>query len=1181
MPFMGLDPQLATELATEMRTAAAGADEQAAITRQALALAGLSSPVPVQLMEIVGELTIASDVIATSAGVVSRHRLDPGTEAAMARGLWALALGPAAATVGEELTDIDAALANFSLVYRLPEPTSITDLIIGIPTTDPKVRAALARLDTWLLPVLKGERGRGERGEQEKEDLLLLLGMLNVGKEELMVREEEGDRHEFIFSFGAGVELLAERVEADRRFFEYGLLPDIADLLPEDYDSEDTTDLDWLPAALAGRAEVPLRPVAVLEFVKLAMRYGYRRDDDYGSKLTAKDLRDESREALALLAKKAMTYLRGTTLLANTVVEGTERPVFSSTAITAQIRYGAARGAITDGAIANAAKRADTAFGPLREQFLTPEVMQGPPTKMSRAAFDRAVMAEVGHIADYEPSGARRRTAAYSWVHQAGSLAEQRERMLSVLLSWRSHALAGPAMMTKSEQHKAFAEFHPDLPKELDDFMGDADRLNKVVKYLGVPGYEKIKLTDAYRLHLTNDSLGRGVQVQMEHRPSAGFGYVLAGLGVVGVFFPPAAVIGGAMQAIQAAANDDWTGALISAAGAVASVASAGGAVNAARAAYAVQGAAIAARAIDAGDTMGAVTAVAGAVAGDLGVTGFQNTSRAIGAGIATVGVVDAIDEGDLLRAVEHTASAVGQVGTMLGAAGEGSMVTDTLSRVERFARAARGVRDEDPVLIASALRQEIVGLASAATGFVTRTVENLNDFARDEPETIARIDELAELPAVELDREKDALAATANTRGERLADIEARLDRPVDSEERRELTRERDYLRYELTGLVTELRTIETAQQTQEFRAQLAPVTETERPAPVPGVELQPRPVPIIPPSPPRPPVPNIPPSPPRPLVPIVQPSPPRPPGAVDDPILPSPPDLEPPAVVVNPSPPQAGPGAMPGSDPILPPPPPQQVPPVAVGNGAAQDGWDVAYLEGEREEKGEIEVSPGGWAWGDTPSGKPAENNPKVTVVLDEYHFNLLHSNEQQEFGIFGNPVNGTVDNRIGLRNENTFELDQNGLMFGSKLALGVERKTEHTADFGMAEAKLETEIAAGAFAEGGMTLNGNGVEAKAEYLLGLRFGGTLEADIGGIGVAVTGEAWAGAGAEGMFSAGKGEDGRWHFGSSVGGGMGVGGKGGFMITIDPDEVSDTANEAADAIGTAITSYLYTPFDN
>jgi hypothetical protein len=816
MPFVGLDPQLATELATEMRTAAAGADEQSAVAQQALALAELSSSVPVSLLEISEDLTIASDVVTASADLVASYELDPGTEAAIARGLWMLALGQVAGQLGEEdLTDVDAALANFSLLYRLPQPTSITGVLLGIPTTDPAIAAAVARLNTWLLPVLTADRGGApELGEQEEADLHLLLELLGFDEEEAMVREEHGDDVDIFFSVGAAIGLLRDRAEADRRFFEYGVLPDVEDIVGEGYDPDDTTELDWLPAALAGRAEAPAGTIAVLQLLRLAARHGYKLNGRYGPTLSAGDLRDESPDVLAHLAGQALAHLRGEDLLSGAVREGTELQIFSSTAIAAQIRFGAARGAVSDAAIANAAQRADTAFGIPPGAVVSAEVMQGPPVLMDRAAFNQAVATEVGRIPGYPTPLANQLTASYNWIHQAGSLAEQRQRMLDVLLSWRTHALVGTASMTVSEQRRALAEFHPDLPKELREQM-DPDRLNKVVEHLGVGGYHKIKLSDRYILHLSNDDLGRVAGVQMEHRQTAGWGYVMTALGVAGAFFPPAAVMAGAMQAMQAAANDDWAGAGIAALGAfagAASVASAASAASAAAAttagaasaaaasaanaatvsqiAYAAQGAAIATRAIDDGDTVGAITAGAGALAGGLGASGFQNTSRLVGAGGAAVGVAQAIDDGDLLLAAQHTASAIGQFGSILGldgpdpatgqpGSGVGSVVMETLGRVEQFAQVARGIRDEDPVLIANALRQEIVGLATAATDFVTRTVGNLTEFATAEPQTMARIDELSDLPPGQLAREKDALEAELNPRRERLGEVLERLETP------------------------------------------------------------------------------------------------------------------------------------------------------------------------------------------------------------------------------------------------------------------------------------------------------------------------------------------------------------------------------------------------------------------
>ena len=53
-------------------------------------------------------------------------------------------------------------------------------------------------------------------------------------------------------------------------------------------------------------------------------------------------------------------------------------------------------------------------------------------------------------------------------------------------------------------------------------------------------------------------------------------------------------------------------------------------------------------------------------------------------------------------------------------------------------------------------------------------------------------------------------------------------------------------------------------------------------------------------------------------------------------------------------------------------------------------------------------------------------------------------------------------------------------------------------------------------------------------------------------------TGEAWAGAGAEANATFGKNEDGGWTIGAEAGAGLGVGGKVGFEVTVDPGELKD-----------------------
>ncbi|MCZ9337422.1 hypothetical protein NGM37_06465, partial [Streptomyces sp. TRM76130] len=72
---------------------------------------------------------------------------------------------------------------------------------------------------------------------------------------------------------------------------------------------------------------------------------------------------------------------------------------------------------------------------------------------------------------------------------------------------------------------------------------------------------------------------------------------------------------------------------------------------------------------------------------------------------------------------------------------------------------------------------------------------------------------------------------------------------------------------------------------------------------------------------------------------------------------------------------------------------------------------------------------------------------------------------------------------------------------------------------------------------------------------------------ASIAGVGVGGSAEAWAGAGAEAHFDAGM-KDGKFVIGGDLGVGLGVGGKLGAQVEIDPGAITDAAGDAVDAIG-------------
>ncbi|MFF0788563.1 putative T7SS-secreted protein [Streptomyces spiralis] len=126
---------------------------------------------------------------------------------------------------------------------------------------------------------------------------------------------------------------------------------------------------------------------------------------------------------------------------------------------------------------------------------------------------------------------------------------------------------------------------------------------------------------------------------------------------------------------------------------------------------------------------------------------------------------------------------------------------------------------------------------------------------------------------------------------------------------------------------------------------------------------------------------------------------------------------------------------------------------------------------------------------------------------------------------------------------------------------------------AEYGIVGVQAQGSAMVGANAEAKATVGKSGVHAGAEAFAGAKAEGSATADVGGVGAGATGEAWAGAGASASVDVGKGDDGKYHVGGEVGVGLGLGGKVGFQVTVDPGEVIDTVGDAADAVGDVASS--------
>ena len=116
-------------------------------------------------------------------------------------------------------------------------------------------------------------------------------------------------------------------------------------------------------------------------------------------------------------------------------------------------------------------------------------------------------------------------------------------------------------------------------------------------------------------------------------------------------------------------------------------------------------------------------------------------------------------------------------------------------------------------------------------------------------------------------------------------------------------------------------------------------------------------------------------------------------------------------------------------------------------------------------------------------------------------------------------------------------------------------------------------EGEAFVGANAEIGNSVSWTGMEHNAEAFAGARVEGSVGAEVAGIGAGVNGEAWAGAGIETSAQVGMGDDGKFHVGGSFGIGLGLGGKVGFEMSVDPGAVVDTVSEVAGDIGEGVSN--------
>ncbi|MDR7302620.1 putative T7SS-secreted protein [Haloactinomyces albus] len=148
---------------------------------------------------------------------------------------------------------------------------------------------------------------------------------------------------------------------------------------------------------------------------------------------------------------------------------------------------------------------------------------------------------------------------------------------------------------------------------------------------------------------------------------------------------------------------------------------------------------------------------------------------------------------------------------------------------------------------------------------------------------------------------------------------------------------------------------------------------------------------------------------------------------------------------------------------------------------------------------------------------------------------------------------------------------QVNNEGIGAKAEVKAGAKASAQGKVDFGpYAGYNGKVEAFVGASASASASVGLDGLKANAGAFAGAKATGKVGGDIGGIGLNVTGEAWAGPGAEPGVRLGPDENGTWHIGANAGVSPIVGGKLGFELTVDPDDVAQTATDAAQFVGNA-----------
>jgi len=154
------------------------------------------------------------------------------------------------------------------------------------------------------------------------------------------------------------------------------------------------------------------------------------------------------------------------------------------------------------------------------------------------------------------------------------------------------------------------------------------------------------------------------------------------------------------------------------------------------------------------------------------------------------------------------------------------------------------------------------------------------------------------------------------------------------------------------------------------------------------------------------------------------------------------------------------------------------------------------------------------------------------------------------------------------VGAQATAVASVGRDGLVAKAEVSAAARASVEGHVDYGQLGLYGRATGSAGLDANAGVKIGKDAVLVTAGASAGIKGKVAGGAELGGLGVGATAEGWVGAGAKAKFGFERGEDGKFHLGGSAGVALGVGGEVGFEVTVDPEQVEQTARDAADAVG-------------